>query len=280
MARTDEERRKMTRREFIKTSSAVGAGVALSSYGALAKEGEEEEPEMSGPFKLRILGRTKLKVTELSFGGIQIRDVALLDAAIDKGINFVHTAQGYGGGRSIKIFGEVMKTKRDKVFLGLKEAPRTDRVEEALRTLNTDHVDVLLPGLHNVEAVSNPDLPGAYEKLKKEGKIRFSGFSCHSNMADVMKKAIELGFFDVMLVRYNIDNMAELAPILAEAKEKQNMGFMAMKVVKDLSKNRTDEIPKALKDTIKSKNVDALLIGMANFDDLNTNVDTLAVKGQ
>jgi aryl-alcohol dehydrogenase-like predicted oxidoreductase len=278
MAEIDEERRKMTRREFIKTSSAVGAGIALSSYSALATQEEEKEPEMSGPFKLRTLGRTKLRVTELSFGGIQIRDVALLHAAIDKGINLIHTAQGYGGGRSIKIYGEVMKTKRDKVFLGLKEAPRSDKVEEALKTLNTDHVDILFPPLHNVKAMSNPDLPGAYEKLKKEGKIRFSGYACHSNMADVMKKAIELGFFDVMLVRYNMGNMAELAPILAEAKEKHNMGFMAMKVVNDLSKNRADEIPKALKDTIKNKNVDALLIGMANFDDLNTNVDALAVK--
>jgi aryl-alcohol dehydrogenase-like predicted oxidoreductase len=278
MAETDEEKRKMTRRDFIKTSSAAGAGIALSSYSALAKEGEEEEPKMSGPFKLRTLGRTKLKVTELSFGGIQIRDVALLHAAIDKGINLVHTAQGYGGGRSIKIFGEVMKTKRDKVFLALKQTPIVGKVEEDLRTLNTDYLDILIPPLHDVKAMSNPELPGAYEKLKKEGKIRFSGFVCHSNMADVMKKAIDLGFFDVMLVKYNINNMAELAPILAEAKEKLDIGFIAMKVVQDLSKNRTDEIPKALKDTIKNKNVDTLLIGMANFDDLNTNVDALAVK--
>lgn len=273
----DEEKQKLTRREFIKASSAVGVGLALSNHGVLAEQAEEE-PKLSGPLRLRTLGRTKLEVTELSFGGIQIRDVALLHRAIDSGINLVHTARGYGGGRGIEIFGEVMRTKRQKVFLGLKQTPIGDRVEEDLKTLNTDHVDILVPGIHNVEGISNPELPGAYERLKKEGKIRFSGFCCHSNMAEVMAKAIELGFFDVMLVAYNIDNREQLDPILAEAKEKHNMGFMAMKVVKHLARNRKEEIPGALKETIKKKNVDTLLIGTANFDELNTNLAALSVK--
>lgn len=277
MANMDEEKQKLTRREFIKASSAVGVGLALSNHGVLAEQAEEE-PKLSGPLRLRTLGRTKLEVTELSFGGIQIRDVALLHRAIDSGINLVHTARGYGGGRGIEIFGEVMRTKRQKVFLGLKQTPIGDRVEEDLKTLNTDHVDILVPGIHNVEGISNPELPGAYERLKKEGKIRFSGFCCHSNMAEVMAKAIELGFFDVMLVAYNIDNREQLDPILAEAKEKHNMGFMAMKVVKHLARNRKEEIPGALKETIKKKNVDTLLIGTANFDELNTNLAALSVK--
>jgi aryl-alcohol dehydrogenase-like predicted oxidoreductase len=241
-------------------------------------EQTEEEPELSGPLRLRMLGRTELKVTELSFGGIQIKDSALLHTAIDKGINLIHTAPGYGRGRSIKIFGEAMKTKRQKVFLGLKETPIGDGVERCLKTLNTDYADILFPPLHNVEAMSNPELPGAYDKLKKEGKIRFSGFACHNHVADVMKKAIELGFFDVMLVRYNLGNREQLDPILAEAKEKQNIGFMAMKVTKDLTKERKEEIPGAIKECIKNKNVDTLLIGVANFDDLNTNLDALSVR--
>jgi len=278
MANMDEEKQKLSRREFIKASSTVGVGLALSNYGVLAEQAGEEEPELSGPLRLRTLGRTGLKVTELSFGGIQIRDVALLHMAIDKGINLVHTGPGYGGGKGIEIFGEVMKTKRQKVFLGLKETPIGDRIEKDLEKLNTDYVDILVPGIHNVEGISNPELPGAYEKLKKEGKIRFSGFACHNNMADVMAKAIELGFFDVMLVAYNMDNREQLDPILVEAKEKQNMGFMAMKVVKHLARNRKEEIPGALKETIKQKNVDTLLIGTANLDELNTNLATLSVK--
>lgn len=278
MASIDKEKQKITRREFIKASSAAGVGLALSSYGVLAEQTKEEEPKLSGPLKLRTLGRTKLEVTELSFGGIQITDPALLHKAIDEGINLIHTARGYGRGKNIKIFGEVMKTKRQKVFLGLKQTPIGDEVEEDLKTLNTDYADILVPGLHNLEAINNPELPGAYERLKKEGKIRFSGFCCHNNMMDVMRKAIELGFFDVMLVKYNLDNREELDPIIAEAKEKQNMGFMAMKVVKDLTKDGKEKIPGALKETIKNKNVDTLLIGTANFDELNTNLAALSVK--
>jgi aryl-alcohol dehydrogenase-like predicted oxidoreductase len=280
IASMNEEKQRITRREFIKASSAVGVGVglALSNHGVLAEQAEEEEPKLSGPFRLRTLGRTKLEVTELSFGGIQIRDSALLHEAIDRGINLIHTGPGYSRGRGIEIYGEVMKTKRQEVFLGLKETPIGDRVEKDLEKLNTDHVDILVPGIHNVEGISNPELPGAYEKLKKEGKIRFSGFACHSNMADVMRKAIELGFFDVMLVAYNLDNREQLDPILAEAKEKQNMGFMAMKVVKHLTREREEEIPGVLEECIKNKNVDTLLIGTANFDELNTNIAALSVK--
>jgi len=278
MANMGEERQKITRREFIKASSAVGVGLAFSNYAVLAEQAQEEKPKLSGPLRLRTLGRTGLEVTELSFGGIQIRDVALLHMAIDKGINLIHTAPGYSGGRGIEIYGEVMKTKRQKVFLGLKETPIGDKVENALGKLNTDYVDILVPGIHDVEGISDPELPGAYEKLKKEGKIRFSGFACHDNMADVMAKAIELGFFDVMLISYNLDNRELLDPILAEAKEKHNVGFMAMKVVKHLTKNREEEIPGALKETIKNKNVDTLLIGTANLDELNTNLAALSVK--
>ena len=278
MANVEEKKLKVTRREFIKASSALGVGMAFSSYGVLDGQAEEEEPKLSGSLRLRTLGRTKLEVTELSFGGGPLRDPAPLHMAIDKGVNLIHTAPGYVGGRSIEAFGEVMKTKREKVFLALKETPMGDKVEKALKRLNTDHVEILVPPLHNIGAINNPELPGAYDKLKKEGKIRFSGFSCHNNMADVMKRAIELGFFDVMLVRYNIENQEELSPIIAEAKERHNMGFMAMKVVKPFERNRREEVPEIIKETIKSKNVDTLLIGMSNFDEFNINLAALSVK--
>ena len=272
---TDKEKYKVTKREFIKTSAAVGAGLALSSHGVLAEQGEEE---LSGSLRLRTLGRTNLKVTELSFGGGPLRDAAPLYAAIDQGVNLIHTAPRYAGGRSIMVFGEAMKTKRDKVFLALKEAPDSEKVEKALKTLNTDYVDILLPPFHTVGKMNNPELEGAYDKLKKEGKIRFSGYSCHNNMVDVVKRSIDLGFFDVMLVRYNIENKEELDPVLAEAKEKQNMGFMAMKVTKPFSRGRTDEIPGAIKGAIKNRNVHTLLIGMPNLDQLSANLDVLSVK--
>jgi hypothetical protein len=217
-------------------------------------------------------------VTELSFGGIQIGESALLDEAIDKGINLIHTSQGYGRGRSIQEFGKVMKTKRDKVYLSLKSMPEMDRVEKALKNLNTDTIDILVPGIHDVETINRPGLEEGFEELKKDGKIRFSGFACHKNEVDVMRRAIELGFFDVMLVKYNLDNKDKLDEVLAEAKHKQNMGFMAMKVVKKLNEmKKYDKITNAIRETIKNPNVDSLLIGMANFEELRMNLAALSV---
>lgn len=276
MAGIDKE--KITRREFIKASSSVGVGLALSGHNVLAGQAEGEESKPSGSLRLRTLGRTGLRVTELSFGGYWIRHPALLHTAINRGINLVHTSLQYRRGKSIEVFGQVMRTKRDRVFLALKEKPTSDKVENALKMLNTDYADILVPPLHSVEAMSNPDLPGAYDKLKEEGKIRFSGFSCHNNMADVMTKAIELGFFDVMLVKYNLDNREQLDPILAEAKEEQNMGFMAMKTVTRLSRDRREEIPETLRETISNEHVDTLLVGMANIHELNINFDALSVE--
>ncbi|HIE26814.1 TPA: twin-arginine translocation signal domain-containing protein [Candidatus Poribacteria bacterium] len=263
-------KQKITRREFIKVSSAIGAGLALGNYSVLA------EAKLSGSLKLRTLGRTKLGVTELSFGGAYLNSPAPLHLAIDRGVNLIHTAPNYTGSQSIEVVSDVMTTRRQEVFLALKEEPVSEEVGKALQQLNTDYVDILVPPFQSVDAISNPELEGAYETLKNEGKIRFSGFSCHYNMVVVMKKAIELGFFDVMLIRYNLNNSERLKPILAEAKRKQNMGFIAMKVVQPF-KDTPEEIPEVIKNTIKNRNVDSLLIGMANLDEVNANVDVLSV---
>lgn len=268
-------KQQITRREFIKASSAISVGIALTQYDTFAEHPKNEIRGTIGDLRMRKLGRTGLDVTELSYGGIDLGNSALLDAVIDRGINMLHTCQGYANGNSIRAFGKVMKTKRQKVFIALKESPVSREVERALKKLNTDYVDILLPPMHDLESLNKSDLPQAFDKLKREGKIRFSGFACHKNEQTVMMKAIEMGFFDVMLVRYNLYNRKDLDPILALAKEKQNMGFMAMKVTKQLARRKRSEIPAAIKEVIKNRNVDTLLIGMSNFDELNTNLASL-----
>jgi len=272
----DGGKQKITRREFIRASSAMSLGMALSKTSIFAEQPEKREQIVSDTLRTRKLGRTGLDVTELSFGGIELGDSALLHTVIERGINLVHTSPGYAYGKSIIAFGRVLKTMRQKVYIALKERPGSRNLENALRKLNTDYVDILVPPMHDVKSISNPELPEEFEKLKKTGKIRFSGFACHKNEKDVMMKAVELGYFDVMLVRYNLENKDDLDPILTLAKEKQNMGFMAMKVTKQLARRRKAEIPAALKEILKNKNVDTLLIGISNYDELNTNLTALS----
>lgn len=282
---TGEEVRDVSRRDFIRKSTAavVGAGALLSGVDSLLFAETEavkprEKVKTATKLPTRKLGRTNLLVTTISFGGIYIRDPRLLDAAIDKGINLVHTSPGYVRGRGIGMFGQVMKTKRDKVFLALKQRPDTEALDRDLKTLNTDYADILVPPLHTVEALRDPGLPGAYEKAKKAGKIRFSGFACHKNEAEVIKAAIELGYFDVMLINYNVRNRAELDPILAEAKKRQNMGFMVMKAMRGLPKDNAELAAAGLKKLLSNKNVDTLVMGMGSFENLETDLKVASEK--
>ncbi|MFH1744524.1 MAG: aldo/keto reductase [bacterium] len=262
---------RFSRRQFLSRSSAavaaVSAGISIPGAG-WAQSDKKEQPQ------IRTLGRTGLKVTQVSFGGLQIGSPALLNAAIDEGINFIHVGTGYQNGKSIQFYGEVMKTRRDEVVLALKHNPQ-EGIDEPLKMLNTDHVDILIPGIHSLEEINNPELPGAFEKLKKEGKIRFTGLAIHKNMAEVANRAIELGFFDVVKPAYNVLNREEMDPVLEKAKKEQNMGIMAMKVLRGLKRqDLTPEIAKGMfAELLKNKNVDTLLMGMKSYEDLSANME-------
>lgn len=266
---------RLSRREFLSHSSvavaAVGTGVSFPSTG-WASETEKKEPEKG----YRVLGRTGLVVSQIAFGGLQIDTPALLNAAIDKGINLIHLARGYRRGKTMKIYGEVMKTRRDEVILALKEDP-TRGIDESLKALHTDHVDILVPGLHSVNAIRNPRLSEAFEKLKKQGKIRFSGFAAHKNVADVVAGSIGMGCYDVMIPDYNLNNCEQLNPFLEKAKREQNMGVMPMKTLKRIGRD-PENVKKAYAQYLSNRNIDTLLVGMGSFDDLNVNLEACFKK--
>ena len=265
---------RIDRRTFLKsaTASALGAGLVADDLWATATD-ERPVESLELALQRRLLGRTGLKVTPVSFGGIQIQHERLLHLAIDQGIQLVHTSPGYGGGKSIRFFGKVMKDRRQEVVLALKASP-VGGIDEHLKTLNTDCVDILVPPLHSVKAMRDPLLPGAFEKLKEQGKIRFSGYACHNNVPDVMNLSVDLGYFDVMLIAYNLGNRDQLDPILVRARKQQNMGFMAMKTAKGVA---AQDLPSAFTSLLANPRVDTLLVGMATYSEVVTNA---AVTGE
>ncbi|MCS7253237.1 MAG: aldo/keto reductase [Armatimonadota bacterium] len=253
--------RSVSRREFLRDVALYGAAIA-GGY-LVASEGE-------GKLATRVLGRTKLKVTVVSFGGLRLENPDVLSMAIDKGMNLIHTSPGYAGGRSIKAFGEVMKTKRSKVYLALKDSP-TGNIDGALKILNTDYVDILLPQIDIPDQVRNERWIEGYERLKKEGKIRFTGFACHTNIPAVMEAAIEFGYHDVMLISYNIGNRKMLDPLIERAAEK-GIGIMAMKAMGGLRRGDPETIVAGLKSLLTNKGVHTLLIGMTTFEEVECNL--------
>jgi aryl-alcohol dehydrogenase-like predicted oxidoreductase len=104
-------------------------------------------------------------------------------------------------------------------------------VEDSLRRLKTDHVDILLcpHGASSYAETQIPEVHEAYEKLKKDGKVRALGVSAHNDPAGVLRGAIASGVYSMAMIAYNIMNRRYVEPALEEAKKK-DFGVVAMKV--------------------------------------------------
>jgi len=103
-------------------------------------------------------------------------------------------------------------------------------VEESLKRVGTDYFDVLhCPhAAATSEEIRNPVIIETFNELKQQGKVRFLGFSSHHGMADLLKTAIELDCFDVVMLAYNVISHAFLDHLLVNAREK-GIGLLAMK---------------------------------------------------
>jgi predicted aldo/keto reductase-like oxidoreductase len=161
-------------------------------------------------------------------------DPGVLHRAYDLGINFYDTADCYMYGHNEEMVGKVFHGRREKVFIQTKVHSHEEKkmrasVETSLRRLQTDYVDVLLwHGFHSPEEVSDPRLFEFMEKMKKEGKVRFTGFSAHSNMATLLREAAKSNFHDIALVSYNFTHSKKLKEAVASA-AKSGIGIVAMK---------------------------------------------------
>jgi predicted aldo/keto reductase-like oxidoreductase len=161
-------------------------------------------------------------------------DPAVVERAFDLGINFFDTADCYMRGHNEEMVGKVIEGKRTKVFIQTKVHSGSEKkmrasVERSLDRLRTDYIDVLVwHGHRHPEEVSDPDLFEFMGKMKKEGKIRFSGFSAHSNMAALLTEAAKSEGHDVALVSYNFTHSKELKEAVALA-ARRGIGIVAMK---------------------------------------------------
>ena len=148
----------------------------------------------------RALGRTGLEVSCMGLGGYHlgtIQDQQIVDRvvneAIDSGINFFDNAWEYHDGRSEEVLGQALQGKRDKAIVmtkvcthGRKKDVAMQQLDQSLRRLRTEHIDVWQ--IHEVIYYDDPDLifapGGAAEALvdaKKQGKVRFVGFTGHKD---------------------------------------------------------------------------------------------------
>jgi predicted aldo/keto reductase-like oxidoreductase len=221
----------------------AGAGTLIGAGRMLAQgEAKPAEPKPAAPVKVatRPFGKTGVKVSMLSLGGIFdiTSNHLVLQKALDWGVTYWDTADCYAGGKSeigIGQFFEKNPDARKKVFLVTKSDKftpdgMTELLNRSLERMKTDHIDLYFQHMSNDPKNWGNDVKAWAENAKKENKIRFFGFSTHSNMEMCMTEAAKLGWIDGVMVTYNYRVMhTDQMKAALDACTKAGIGVTAMK---------------------------------------------------
>ena len=214
MSFDENKKDKSNRRDFLKKAVAIGLGAAVS--GTALRRPRQASAQIAlpkAPMPRRPFGRSGIKVSTLSLGGMFdiLNNRLMLAKALEWGIDYWDTAEGYGGGRSEEGIGRWFARNPDnrkQVFLVTKLSPRrgTDfapRLEACLKRLHTDYIDLLF--VHGIRGIDemDPRLESWSQAMKKAGKLRLFGFSTHSNMEDCLEGAARLPWIDGIMFTYN-----------------------------------------------------------------------------
>ena len=228
---------KNSRRHFLKTLGAIGAGSMCTAMAPLA---EASQKKNSTSIPKRPFGKTGENVSILSLGGVlRSSDQLVFRQAFKLGVTYWDTADSYGWGKNEKAIGKYFSkfpNDRKKVFLVTKAAasdPKklTEKLNTSLQRMNTSYVDLYF--IHYVTDVQDEltaEVKAWAEKTKAEGKIRFFGFSAHKNMENCMLAAAKLGWIDGIMMSYNYRIMGrDKMKRAVDACVKAGIGLTAMK---------------------------------------------------
>lgn len=207
--------------------------------------------------KYRTIGRTGLKVSEIGFGAWAIGEawwgtqpenesIDALHKALDLGVNFIDTAAGYGDGKSERIIAQVLKERREEIIVATKTPPADGpwpptpycdmderysekhlraNIEERLRNLNTDCIDILQLHTWTRAWNTNPRPLDLLKKMQAEGKIKYIGLSTPEHDQNCVVDLMRRGYLDTVQVIYNIFEQEPAAELLPAALE-NNVGII------------------------------------------------------
>ena len=237
------------RRAFLKSLAGLTTGILLSSTSAEGGEEKSDSDRLGALLPTRRFGRTGEAVTMLGVGGWHIGDMEeaeaqkTIETALEGGVRFFDTAEGYQNGGSESRLGKLLVPKyRDDVFLMTKTRARDaneawEHLEGSLSRLNTDRLD-----LWQVHAVRNPaDVDERVEngvldvmlEAKETEKTRYIGFTGHSSPAAHQRVLEKTDIFDACQLSMNLVDVSyesfieSVVPTLVE----RNIGVIGMKAL-------------------------------------------------
>jgi uncharacterized protein len=287
--------RSVSRRTFVRTllgaSAAAGLATLARPLGALDAPAVPAPKPAAMPW--RALGRTGHRVRIFSLGGQALLEqpgneevaAAIVNRAIDLGVNYLDTARRYGSGTSEGYLGRVLATRRREVFLASKTRERgydgaMRNLEESLAALKTDHLD--LWQCHNVmtdadleQMFAKDGVVRAMEKARAEKVVRFAGITGHYD-PHVLRRGIERYPFDTILMALNAADRARasfIEHLLPTAAEK-GMGIIGMKIPARGRLLRPDGVA-TMKDAMSyvlTLPVSTVIVGVDSVAELEENV--------
>lgn len=289
----------LARRRFLISGTAATLGLGVLDLGRHAWA-STPPPQIR---RFPRLGRTGLEISDISFGSSRTTDPDLVRHALERGVNYFDTAEGYQDGRSEETLGEALQGARDRVILASKVkvgalTPRAEimkALESSLRRLRTDRIDVYFNhAVNDVARLQNADWFEFADRAKEQGKIRFTGISGHGGkLVECLDYALDHDLVDVILCGYNfgqdpsfhqrftarLDWVAvqpDLPRVLEKAHTKE-VGVIAMKTLRGARQN--DMRPyewggasfaqAALRWVLSNPNVDALVISMTSREKID-----------
>jgi predicted aldo/keto reductase-like oxidoreductase len=230
------QNKELDRRDFMKKgahATAAAAAAVLSTNTAQGHAPEEKEITLTDAMPTRVLGKTKVKLPILGYGGAALPKkwgntlsfadrVKLVRHAYDSGIRYFDTAISYTYADSQAIIGEALKDVRDNVFITTKvdfwDTSNADghltkvnkegvaqQVEKNLAELQSDYIDAILihgtPGVEQMTVEQCMEVQGVLAKARDKGQLRFVGFSAH-HYFDKALALISTDQFDLCMLAY------------------------------------------------------------------------------
>jgi aryl-alcohol dehydrogenase-like predicted oxidoreductase len=196
----------------------------------------------------RELGRTGWKVSEIGFGAWAIggawgnvndtESLAALHQAIDSGVNFLDTADVYGMGRSERLIAQLKRERKEEIIVATKAGRRlsphnaegynatnlTGFIEDSLRNLSTDCLDLVQLHCPPTGVYYRPELFGSLDDLVKAGKIRYYGVSVER--VEEALKAIEYPNVQTVQIIFNCFRLRPSELFFPEARRRR-VGILA-----------------------------------------------------